>query len=302
MFLWTRDRFAAKPERCTPRLRAVILALALLSGLLHAAWNVLVKRTKLERGATVAVLTGAWLITCAVLPFTAWPSTLKSALPYVALAGFGEAAYVYALGRAYAAGDLALTYAASRASALVFVWPLSGLFFGTMPSAWAVAASTLVAGGIALATPRTRPLTTPARRDAAWSVPWTLATGLAIGVYHSGYKGAANAGASPVVTLALALSLACPILWLTANHDVRKEAAELVRSPILWLAAAACAGSFLLAIVALARTDSGRVLGLRNSSVAFALLMAAWLGERPSRRQWGGLGVLASGVVLFGLE
>jgi drug/metabolite transporter (DMT)-like permease len=63
-----------------------------------------------------------------------------------------------------------------------------------------------------------------------------------------------------------------------------------------------CALSFLLLIAALAEEGSGRMLGVRNASVAFALLFALALGERPSPRQWGGIGLLVLGVLVLAVE
>ena len=64
----------------------------------------------------------------------------------------------------------------------------------------------------------------------------------------------------------------------------------------LLAAGALCATSFILAIFALRSVDSGRVLGLRNSSVGFAALFGYAMGERPSKLGWLGLCVVFAGV------
>ena len=63
-----------------------------------------------------------------------------------------------------------------------------------------------------------------------------------------------------------------------------------------------CAVSFLLMLEALTTADSGRILGVRNVSVGFALLFALAQGERLNRRQWLGILLLFAGVASFGLE
>ena len=63
-----------------------------------------------------------------------------------------------------------------------------------------------------------------------------------------------------------------------------------------------CAASFLLMLEALATSESGRILGVRNASVGFGLLFALLQGERLGRRQWLGLLVLFLGIALFGVE
>jgi drug/metabolite transporter (DMT)-like permease len=52
-------------------------------------------------------------------------------------------------------------------------------------------------------------------------------------------------------------------------------------------------------VYALSRADSGFVLGLRNSSVGFTVLIALLLGERPKGRQWLGLVAFGASVLAF---
>jgi drug/metabolite transporter (DMT)-like permease len=211
------------------------------------------------------------------------------------MAGLGEASYVFALGMAYAKGDLSLTYTVSRAAALVFIWPLSLLAFGTVPSWLAVAATALVGGGILL-------VKKPGAGPARWHVGWTLLTGASVALYHTGYKGAVAGGASQVLAFIGALSLAIPLLLVAVGREVRAQIPALVVRPRLLAAGVLCAVSFLLMLEALATAESGRILGVRNASVGFALLLALGMGERLNRRQWLGVAVLFAGVAVFGLE
>ncbi len=274
--------------------------LALGSGAAHAAWNALAKTPGRERAATWVALALSFVVAVLVavvgVIVGGAPVTLTwSHAPWVVMAGLGEAAYVYALGMAYARGDLALTYAVSRATALVVVWPLSWLAFSTAPTPLAVAATLLVVLGTLLA-----------RRQgddgARWHPGWTLLTGVAVAVYHTGYKGAVDGGASPVAAFVAALLLALPALFAVLGGDVRAQVPALLRRPRLHVAGALCAGSFLAMLVAMQAADSGRILGVRNSSVGFALLIALALGERPGRRQWLGLAVLGLGIAGFGID
>lgn len=283
------------------------VALALLSGFLHAAWNALAKRTRAERGATLATLTLALGVSAVALVIAPWRELPTAALGWTVLAGLGEAVYVFSLGMAYARGDLALSYAVTRASALVFVWPASFLAFGTRPGALDLVATLVVGVGVALCRPRAP---TPARAGAAGepspppragrlSLGWTLTTGAAIAVYHTGYSGAARAGADALPAFVVAIAIAMPLLWLTLGASVRADATRLLRTPALWLAGALCASSFLLLIVALEHAGSGPMLGVRNASVGFAVIFALVLGERPSAREWAGIATLGAGVAMF---
>jgi drug/metabolite transporter (DMT)-like permease len=268
--------------------------LALVSGFAHASWNALAKTAGHERAATWTTLALSWLV--ALAWWAAVGGTVgAAALPWVIVAGAGEAAYVFALGMAYARGELALTYAVSRAAALVFIWPLSWLVFGTTPSGWALGATLLVVVGILLA-----------RReggaDARWHPGWTLATGAAVALYHTGYKGAVDAGAAEAPAFVLALTLALPALLVLLGREVRAHIPALLRRPRLVVAGALCAASFLWMLAALAHADSGRILGVRNASVGFAVLLAVAGGERLARRQWAGVVVLFGGIALFALD
>lgn len=296
------------------------IVLALISGAAHAAWNALAKvvgkeHRGSERVATLVVLTFGLLTGLLSLLAVSLPMELSgtpalrvpsSSLPFILLAGLGESAYVVSLGIAYQKGDLSITYAASRATALIVIWPVSWVLFGTAPSELASIATALVVVGIALSAP---PRTGTATQAVRWSVPWTLATGLSVGLYHAGYKGAVQAGASPIPAFVLALFIAVPLLWGFFLRGPRLSPGEPNPSPRplflsrrLWLAGALSAASFILLIVALTTADSGRMLGVRNSSVGFAILIALALGERPSPKQWAGLGFLGAGVLLLGYE
>jgi drug/metabolite transporter (DMT)-like permease len=268
--------------------------LALVSGVAHAAWNALAKSPGQERAATWTALALSWLVALAFWGIVGGDVVVGS-LPWIVLAGVGEAAYVFSLGMAYAHGDLALTYAVSRAAALVFVWPLSAGVFGTTPTALALGATLLVVVGILLARRH-------GNAGARWNPLWTLATGAAVALYHTGYKGAVDAGAGQAPAFVLALTLALPTLWLLLGRAVRTQVPALLRRPRLVVAGILCAASFLLMLAALAAADSARILGVRNASVGFALLFALLGGERLARRQWVGVIVLFAGIVLFGVD
>lgn len=270
-------------------------SLALLSGLAHALWNALAKTPGRERAATLTALILSYVAALVRWALTEGAHVEPRHLPWIALAGLGEASYVYALGMAYARGDLALTYTVSRATALVFIWPLSLLAFHTLPTWLALVATALVTLGIVL----TKKSTTG---EARWHLGWTLLTGASVALYHTGYKGAVGDGATQVLAFLGALSLAIPLLLFAVGREVRAQIPGLLREPRMLAAGVLCAASFLLMLEALTTAESGRILGVRNSSVGFALVLALALGERLNRRQWLGIAVLFAGVALFGFE
>ncbi len=270
--------------------------LALSSGIAHALWNALAKTPGRERAATLTALILS-LVAAILRAITTSNVHLEARhLPWLVLAGVGEAAYVFSLGMAYARGDLALTYTVSRATALMFIWPLSLAAFHTLPSWLAGGATLAVVLGIALTR---KP---GAQSDTRWHLGWTLLTGASVALYHTGYKGAVGDGASPVLAFVGAISLAVPLLLFTVGKEVRAQIPSLVKEPRMVAAGLLCAISFLLMLEALTTAESGRILGVRNVSVGFALLFALFLGERLAPRQWLGIGVLFGGVAIFGLE
>lgn len=280
--------------------------IALISGAAHAAWNALVKHTGKQHGgertATLVVLTVGLGVGVLALPTVAWPMNELAmptpSIPWVVLAGLGETAYVTSLGIAYTRGDLSLTYAISRSTALVVIWPISAVLFATVPSVLALLATGLVLIGVVLCRPAAK------TEGARWSVPWTLATGCSVGLYHAGYKGAVDAGASPIPAFVAALLISVPLLWglRARSGGDGARAAVMFRRPALWASGLLSAVSFILLIVALTTADSGRMLGVRNASVGFAVVLALFMGERPSAMQWAGLALIAGGVAAFGWE
>jgi uncharacterized membrane protein len=60
-----------------------------------------------------------------------------------------------------------------------------------------------------------------------------------------------------------------------------------------------CGTSFLVLIEALTHGGAGFVLTSRNTSVLFAVILAAWIGERPSKAQVSGAVLVAGGAILM---
>ncbi len=267
--------------------------LALVSGVFHAAWNALAKSMQPNRGAALAIITTDVLVMTLFYPFVAAAPTVAS-LPWMVLAGLGEAGYVTALGTALSKGDLGMTYGVSRSAALLLVWPLGYLIFGDIPNGAAWIATGLLCVGMLLCQ-----LKQGQRASSNFSLGWTLLTGACVGVYHTAYKGAVHAGATAITTFFGSILVAVPVLWVASKREVKKEAVDVAKRyrGTLLVAGAMSTASFVLAVLALSQTQSGRVLGLRNSSIGFAALFAWGMGERPSRLQWAGLLVMAVGVL-----
>ena len=112
------------------------LALVLGAGLLHAAWNLILK------GAKERLLVAAWGLLAGAAVFSpvliaAWPVP-RAAWPFACASATVLLAYYACLARAYERGDFSLVYPVARgvAPALLALW--AALFLGERPSAMGV--------------------------------------------------------------------------------------------------------------------------------------------------------------------
>ena len=108
------------------------LALVLAAGILHASWNLILKRSS-ERliVAAWAMLLGAVVFVPALVP--AWPPP-AAVWPFVGASAVVYVAYYACLARAYGDGDFSLIYPIARgtAPAMLALWAV--LFLGERPS------------------------------------------------------------------------------------------------------------------------------------------------------------------------
>jgi drug/metabolite transporter (DMT)-like permease len=288
---------ANSAQTCECVIAVLPLVLSVISAVFHAGWNSNVKALGRPRAGTMWTLTFALPFAWAAVFVLGAHQNIGSVLSHplgVVVAGGGEVFYVWSLGQALARGELGVTYAVSRATAMLAVWPLAYVCFGASPTPLAMLASAIVVVGIVLVGVRER---------GAMHLPYTILSGLGVGIYHTGYKACVRADIAPALAFAGALTIAVPALWILLYRELATDIRALMQAPKsrlrLLFGGALAAGSFVLAVTALAHADSGVVLGLRNSSVGFALLIALWLGERPTSRQWAGIAAFAASIVVF---
>jgi drug/metabolite transporter (DMT)-like permease len=271
-------------------------ALVLVSALLHATWNALIKRERDPRAAGLAVLAVALVVAALLVPFSgqaAFPNA--HALAWALGAGAFEGGYFAALGLALARGPLGPAYTVARGGAMLVTWPVSIVFLGEAFPWQARAGALLIAGGLALTAVRPRETATAA------SLGWAALCAVCIAGYHLSYKLALDSHAEPRALFAVALACALPINAGSLGAAAwRESVAALRRSPVaLCLGGAACTASFLVFLDALSMAGAGAVLTLRNTSVLFAQALALWGGERADRRVLGGAALVVGGAVLL---
>jgi uncharacterized membrane protein len=286
----------------------VIIALVLLSALLHATWNALLRLEKSkDRSLVVAIVvatTFAAVIAVArwrlgEVPFASWRGA-----GYTVLAGVCEATYFATLARAMELGKLGVVYTISRGGAVLAVWPLSIALFDELATAPAMAGSALVMAGLALSGFGAGGGERGGERGA---IGWASACAMSIAGYHLAYKAALLHGANPSACFALSLGVSATISIVrmgATNDGAIGTLGALLRQrwPRLVIMGLVCGASFLILMEALAIGGSGFVLTLRNTSVLFAIGLARLIGDRPRPLELVGAAAVAAGAALMAWE
>ncbi|MBA3539184.1 MAG: EamA family transporter [Deltaproteobacteria bacterium] len=280
----------------------MIIALILVSALLHASWNALLRlEPDKDRGLVGAVLVGSML--AAVIAIVRWalgevPFGTVEALVWTIVAGGFEAVYFVSLARAMDRGTLGPVYTISRGGAVLAVWPLSIALFEEVVTVRSSVGSAVVLVGLALSGLGVNSGTGKGRSGA---IGYAVASAMGIAGYHLSYKAALRAEGNPSAVFALSLGLAAGISLVRLGGEGRRIWFALVkrRAPRVLAMGILCGGSFLILMEALARGGSGFVLTLRNTSVLFAALLAWVIGERPKPAELFGAAFVAAGAVLM---
>lgn len=264
------------------------ILLVLGSAFLHALWNAQLRREPArDRALVAAVAVAAALSGIIAVLIGAVPFATQASLVWACIAGVLELAYFVSLARALDRGPLGSVYTVTRGGAMVIAWPISVALLGESMTAASIAGTVLVLAGVAcsgggIALPRA-------------ALGWSMFCAFAIAGYHLAYKQALATGGSAPAVFAVSLGIATLINVLRLGKDIRR----VPFAPRIVLMGAICAASFLLLLDALAGGGTGVVLTTRNTSVLFALVLAAVIGDRPTRRQIIGAVLVAAGAVVM---
>ena len=275
----------------------------LLSALLHALWNALLRvEPDKDRGVVGAILIATGF--AAIVAVARWwagdvPFATCAAAGYTIVAGVFEAIYFATLARALDRGRLGSVYTISRGGAVLVVWPMSIVVFDEVVTWSSASGSAVVLAGLVLSGLGAH----GADRGGSGrtGVAWAVACAASIAGHHLAYKAALQSGGSTSATFAVSLGLSAAISMIRLGRDGRRALVGLARGRGVRIAAMGivCGGSFLILMEALARGGSGYVLTLRNTSVLFAAGLAFVIAERPARAELLGAGLVAAGAVLM---
>lgn len=272
------------------------VAAALLSALIHASWNALLK-SGADRLADSALVAVGWMALAGGLIAWFGPPP-PSAWPMLALSGLLHAGYWAALTKGYEAGDLSHVYTLSRGLAPAVAALLAFVFVRETPSAIALAGVALVCAGV---------LTVGASRTAPLNATlWALITAASIGAYTLCDALGARLTGEAAHYLGWSLLVSGAPIFLFALW--RRGPAGLARAFRLdWrrgLAAGFVSGAgYGVVLFAQTLAPVAQVTALRETSVVFGALIAwAFLRERLGVRRWIGAAIVAAGAVLIGFN
>jgi drug/metabolite transporter (DMT)-like permease len=264
----------------------------LFAAALHAGWNALVK-TGLDRFSSIlflGIVQGA--IALVLLPFFGLPA--PAAWPWVLVGSALHSGYKLALIRAYGHGDLSQVYPLSRGTAPLIVAVAGALFLGETLDGARIAAVVAIAVGIIAMAGRGglgRAGLFWALVTAGFTAAYTLADGI----------GARIAGSPSAFILTMVV---LDGLIMLAYGLVARGPAGIAAMLPAWRPGAAAGAmslaSYWIAIWAFTRAPLAIVAALRETSVLFAMLIAAfWLKEGLRPRRLAAAGLILAGVVLM---
>jgi drug/metabolite transporter (DMT)-like permease len=267
----------------------------LLGAALHAAWNVVVKRSG-DPAADLATLTLAASVLA--LPALWWVAPLpRSAWPYLIASNVIHVGYYATLAATYRHADLSVGYPLMRGTAPLIVALAGALWLGEWPAASTWLGVLLISAGV---------VSLAFRRGAAPSraVGYALLNASMIATYTlvdaAGARTAGDAWSYVAWMFFLeGLPFALFMRW-------RRGPSFTAHLRSRWRQAVAggafSASSYAIAVWAMTVAPMSAVAALRETSVIFALGFGAlWLGERLTVVRWVGVGAVAAGAVALRL-
>lgn len=270
-----------------------VALLVVVSALVHASWNAILKRSRDPEDAVLGAATVS-AITAILVALALHPSRpTRVAIAWSVASGLLEAGYFVTLARALSLGPLGPVYTIVRGGALVVVWPVSMLFLNEPLGPRRGLGTALVLLGL-VATGGPTPLGVRAVAVAAVSAVF-------VGGYNLSYKMALSSGGRPEIVVAISISTACVLAAAALGRARLRRSVVAARAQPLHVVSAGVLStlSFVVFLAAMERAGTGLVLTLRNTSILFAQLLAVALGERPSRFGIAGSVLVVAGAILL---
>lgn len=245
-----------------------VLLVVLAGALMHASWNLMVKRAGDIRLATAGVYILGGVISACVLPFI--PPPARASWSYLALATLIEVLYGLLLAAAYRVGDLSHAYPIMRGTAPLLVALGSGVLIGDQltPMVWAGVGLVSVGIFCMVLDARSRGLSGTATRlallNAAVIASYTTVDAL----------GVRSCGQPAAYSLWLFMLVGVPWLAWVLRASARRAALRR-HLGYLSIGGLCSVGSYGLALWAMTRAPVAAVAAVRESSIVFATLLGA---------------------------
>jgi drug/metabolite transporter (DMT)-like permease len=268
----------------------VATVLALASAGLHAAWNLVAKRSADPLIAlwgqffVAGVIGGGLLVILGGVPAVGWA--------WAAATGAVHVPYLVALSRAYERGDFSVAYPLARGGGALLAGIGGIILLGDEVSAWTMAAIVIVVVGMALLATGARPA----------GVRAALFVALTIGVYTTIDSHAARTveGNTYVLAVFVATGSTVTLYGLAVGRAPKMGAAIRAQWRQFAVTAAMSMVTYGLVLAAVRRAPVGYVAALRESSVLVAAFLGwRYLDERGMRRRTAAAAVILAGLVLL---
>lgn len=268
------------------------IALALFASLTTASAHALLKAGKDKLAVRALIgLTG-------LIPMLAWcfyvPPPSRTMMPWLALASLLHTTYQLVLIRAYSASDFAVAFPVARGIAPIATAALGVVLLGdrlTLPSLVGIAM--VSAGLLSIALGRAIPRS---------GLLAAFAAGLLTTAYTVVDAHAIRLAPTAMTFIAwffvldglMMLPIFIICRWGRVRELLRSEGRQGIAAGLTSLI------GFGAALMALRITPTGTVSALRETSIVFAMLIAAFaLKERVDRRRAGGAIIIAAGAILI---
>lgn len=275
----------------------MLVAAALSSALLHAAWNAAVKADADPTRAMAGQMTAAALLALPILAYTGLPHA--AAWPWLLGSTLLNQVAVQALLRAYRHGGFGIVYAMVRATSVLGVVPLAAWLAGERLGSGALTGVALIVAALAV-------LGLGARSAAALPLAalcWTLlAGGLSAGNVVLDAHASRQAG-SPLAYGAAVSILNAVLMCAQQAQRIGPPSRWLPQAGgRVWAMALASVASYLLILWVYSRAPIAATAALRDTSALWAMLIGVlFLGERLTAARVLALLLAVAGVPLLRL-
>jgi drug/metabolite transporter (DMT)-like permease len=278
-----------------------VLPAVLGAALLHASWNVLLKRRGEPLLAAVLVAAGAAMVAIVLLPFLAAPA--RASWPFIALSSGVQTVYYLLLIETYRDGQVSHAYPLMRGCAPPLVALVNGPLTGERLSIGQWCAMVLICSGVLGQWFAARTAPAPVANTRRTTLFALLTAGVIAAYTLIDGQGVRLSGAPAAYTLWIFLATGVAVCAWTVRGRWRALSAFARAQPLMApLGGLASVGSYGIALWAMTRAPVGAVAALRETSILFATAIAAFvLREHIGRARLVAVALIACGAVAMRL-